>query len=429
VWQPFQNFFQAESASGILLLVIAVLALIWANVWPVIYTQLWELPWTIGTPSFGLTLSLRDWINDGLMAIFFFLVGLEIKREILVGELASLRQAALPLAAAAGGMAAPAAIYTIFNAGTPAAHGWGIPMATDIAFALGVLALLGSRVPPGLRVFLAALAIVDDLGAVIVIAFFYTEHISWTALGIGLGTFIALLALNRLGLRNALIYITLGLVLWVAFLLSGIHATIAGVLLALAVPSRTRTDATAFIDLAQTDLEEFTLAGGIGKAAQLNESQQTALQALESATEEMLAPLQRIETALAGWVAYGIVPLFALANAGVILAGGVGPPYTWRVFLGTAAGLLLGKPIGIIAASWIAATAGAAKPTGIHWRHIFGASLLGGIGFTMAIFIANLAFTTPHLLPAAKIGILVASPLAGLAGLLVLGTMKPGHAA
>jgi NhaA family Na+:H+ antiporter len=423
-WLPFQDFFQTESAGGILLLVTAALALIWANVWPESYIRVWEVPWTIGAPRFGLTLSLRDWINDGLMAIFFFLVGLEIKREIVIGELASLRRAALPLAAAAGGMAAPAAIYTLFNAGTPAAHGWGIPMATDIAFALGVLALLGSRIPPGLRVFLAALAIVDDLGAVIVIAFFYTVHISWVALGIGLGTFVLLLGLSKLGLRSTLIYGALALVLWIAFLLSGVHATIAGVLLALAVPARTRIDAAAFVDRARGELDEFAASGSVGQGILPNEAQQTALRTLEAAAEDVLAPLQRLEHGLARWVAFGIVPLFALANAGVILVGGVGQPYTWRVLLGTAAGLLIGKPVGIMLAALVAITVGAATPSGVTWRHLFGASLLGGIGFTMAIFIANLAFTTPALLPAAKIGILISSPLAGLAGLLVLGTMS-----
>lgn len=427
-WLPFQRFFQTESAGGVLLLVAATLALIWANVWPQIYLHLWEgVRWTIGAPDFGLTLSLRDWINDGLMAVFFFLVGLEIKREILVGDLASVRQAALPLAAAAGGMAVPAAIYTIFNAGTPGAHGWGIPMATDIAFALGVLALLGRRIPSGLRIFLAALAIVDDLGAVLVIAFFYTTHISWVALGVGLGVFGLLLILNRLGLRNASIYAGIGIVLWVAFLLSGVHATIAGVLLALAVPSHAPVDAAAFIYRAKTDLDEFAATGRVGKRVLVNEAQQAALQDLENTAEDVQALLPRLEKDLSGIVAFGIVPLFALANAGVILAGGIGPPYTWNVFLGSAAGLLAGKPIGIMLASWIAIRAGASAPPGVNWRHIFGASLLAGIGFTMAIFIANLAFTVPDLLPAAKIGILISSPLAGLAGLLVLGTMRPAQ--
>jgi NhaA family Na+:H+ antiporter len=424
VWLPFQKFFQTESAGGILLVITAVIALIWANVWPEIYSDVWAIPWTIGAPHFEITLTIRDWINDGLMTIFFFLVGLEIKREILVGELASVGRAALPLAAAAGGMAIPAAGYTIFNGGTPAGHGWGIPMATDIAFALGVLALLGSRIPPGLRIFLAALAIVDDLGAVIVIAFFYTEHISWIALGIGLGAFVLLLVMSRLHLRNIMPYIGIGLVLWVAFLLSGVHATIAGVLFALAVPARTRIEATAFLDLARAQLDRFASAGRIGSGVSPNEEQQDALYALEDTAEGMLTPLQRFEHALASWVAFGIVPLFALANAGVILAGGIGPPGTWRVFHGTAAGLFFGKPIGIMAASWLALTFGATAPSGVTWRHLFGASLLGGIGFTMAIFIANLAFTTPDLLSAAKIGILIASPLAGLAGLAVLAAAR-----
>jgi NhaA family Na+:H+ antiporter len=425
VWRPFQEFFQTESAGGILLLAAAVIALIWANVWPESYVHLWEeVFWSIGAPEFGLTLSLLDWINDGLMAIFFFLVGLEIKREVMVGELASIRKAALPLAAAAGGMIVPAGIYTIFTAGTPAGHGWGIPMATDIAFALGVLALLGDRVPAGLRIFLAALAIVDDLGAVLVIAFFYTAELAWTPLGVGLGVFLLLLALNRLGLRYISVYMIIGLVLWVAILLSGVHATIAGVLLALAVPSRVRVDAELFVDEARTELAEFSTTGGVGEEILTTEAQEDALGELAKAAEETRAPLARLEDNLSEIVAFGIVPLFALANAGVVLAGGIGAPYTWNVLLGSAVGLLAGKPIGIMLASWLAIRGGASAATGIGWRHLFGASLLAGIGFTMAIFIANLAFTIPDLLPAAKIGILIASPLAGLAGLTVLGTTR-----
>lgn len=423
-WQPFQAFFQNEVAGGILLLIAAAVALLWANISPDSYTGLWETPVTIGAPHFNLTLSLQHWINDGLMAIFFFLVGLEIKREILVGELASVRRATLPIAAAIGGMAVPAIIYAIFNHGTPASNGWGIPMATDIAFALGILALLGSRIPPGLRVFLAALAIVDDLGAVIVIALFYTTHISWVALGVGIGTFVLLLFLNRLGMRATAGYASIGLVLWGAFLLSGVHATIAGVLLAMAVPARTRIDAESFIHRARTDLDDFAIAGRVGKQVLVNEEQQAALQNLETATEDVQSPLQRLEHALSGIVAFGIVPIFALANAGVILVGGIGAPYTWRAFLGTSLGLLVGKPIGVMVASWLAISGGALRPNGVAWRHLFGASLLAGIGFTMAIFIANLAFSLPTLLPAAKIGILAASPLAAIAGLLVLGTMS-----
>lgn len=424
-WLPFQAFFQNEAAGGILLLIAAAVALVWANIWPDSYTGLWEIPATIGTPGLNLTLSLQHWINDGLMAIFFFLVGLEIKREVIVGELASVRRATLPIAAAIGGMVVPATIYVIFNRGTPAGHGWGIPMATDIAFALGVLALLGRRIPPGLRVFLAALAIVDDLGAVMVIAFFYSTDISWTALGIGIGGFLLLIILNRLGMRAITGYVIIGLVLWVAFLLSGVHATIAGVLLAMAVPARTRIDANAFIHRARADINEFAAAGRVGEQVLVNEEQQAALHNLESATEDVQAPLQRLEHSLSGMVAFGIIPVFALANAGVVLAGGVGEPYTWRVLLGIALGLIIGKPVGIMLASWLAITGGALRPNGVGWRHLFGASLLAGIGFTMAIFIASLAFVDPTLLSAAKIGILAASPLAGLAGLLILGTMKP----
>jgi NhaA family Na+:H+ antiporter len=426
---PFQRFFEIESAGGILLLVTAAFALIWANVWPAAYADVWAIDVTVGAPRFQLTLTLRDWINDGLMAVFFFLVGLEIKREILVGELASVRRATLPILAAVGGMAAPAAIYTIFAAGTPAGHGWGIPMATDIAFALGVLALLGRRIPPGLRVFLAALAIADDLGAVIVIAIFYTAHISWLAFGIGLGIFALLLLLNRLDVHDTVVYGVIGVVLWVAVLLSGVHATISGVLLALSVPARTRIDAASFIDRASALLDAFATSGVVGRGILSNEVQQEALRRLEKAAEHVQAPLMRFEERLTDWVSFGIIPLFALANAGVLLQGGLGAPYTYRVFFGVFFGLVAGKPIGIMLASWLAIRSGLASlPAGVRWRHLFGASLLGGIGFTMAIFIASLAFRIPAFLPAAKIAILLSSPIAGLAGLLVLGTMRPGDA-
>lgn len=420
VWPPFRNFFRTEAAGGSLLVVTAFIALIWANVWPDIYSAIWGAHWTIGAPHFEITLTLREWINDGLMTIFFFLVGLEIKREVVVGELASLRRAVLPLAAAAGGMAIPAAIYIAINAGTPVSNGWGIPMATDIAFALGVLALLGSRIPPGLRIFLAALAIVDDLGAIMVIAFFYTERIYAIALGVGLGAFALLLVMSRLQVRNLIPYVVVAAALWVAFLLSGVHATIAGVLLALVVPARTRIDEEALLDLVQYDLASLESVGEPESTVQFDEEEQVVRPSLRATVAEVLSPLQRFEHALTGWVAFGIVPLFALANAGVILAGGVGPPDTGRVFLGTAAGLLFGKPIGIMLAAWLAITFGASAPSGVGWRHLFGASLLGGIGFTMAIFIANLALTPAPLLAAAKIAILVASPLAALAGLAVL---------
>jgi NhaA family Na+:H+ antiporter len=380
--QPFQRFFRTEAASGVLLLFAAALAFAAANSpWAAAYHHVWEVPLALGIAGRSLSLSLHGWINDGLMAVFFLLVGLEIKRELLAGELASPRRAALPLAAAIGGMAAPALLYLAANAGTPAARGWGIPMATDIAFALGVLALAGPRVPPGLRVFLAALAIVDDLGAVLVIALFYTAELSVGALGAAGGAFLALVLCNAAGVRRLGIYLAVGLVLWAALLHSGVHATIAGVLLALAVPARPR-----------------------GEAIVPNE-------------EALSSPLLRLEGWLHGPVAFGIMPLFAFANAGVTLGGGPGELLASPITRGAFLGLVPGKPLGVTLASWLVVRLGlAALPEGVSWRALHGAGWLAGIGFTMSLFIAALAFGQAAPLDQAKIGVLAASLTAGLAG-------------
>lgn len=377
---PFQRFAETESSGGIVLLACTALALVWANS-PVAssYSSLWHTPVALGTGGARLTLSLGHWIGDALMAVFFLLVGLEIKREFLFGELSSARTAALPLAAALGGMLVPAAIYVLFNAGGPGASGWGIPMATDIAFALGILALLGPRVPVSLKVFLAALAIADDIGAVLVIAVFYTATLSLPALGVAAGV-VALAALaNRAGVRSPLAYGLIGVPLWVAVHASGIHATIAGVLLAATVPARPRP------------------------------------------ATEAEAPLHRMERALHPWVAFAIVPLFALASAGVRLGGaGVGTgAITWGVLLG----LLLGKPIGILGATWVALRMGAAPLAGVGWRALHGVSWLGGIGFTMSLFVAQLAFDSDDALAAAKLGILGASAVAAVVGWVLLRTL------
>jgi NhaA family Na+:H+ antiporter len=432
---PFQSFFSKSTTGGLVLLACTVVALVWANSpWADAYHHLWETPVTIGSPGFSLTMSLHHWVNDGLMAVFFFLVGLEIKREVLVGELATRRTATLPVAAALGGMIVPALLYAAVNAGGPGARGWGVPMATDIAFALGILALLGDRVPSGLRVFLAALAIADDLGAVLVIAFFYTAALDWSALGGATAVLMVLAGLNRAGARRPLTYALLGIVLWLFVLSSGIHATIAGVLLALAVPARTRISETEFIARAEASLADFRAADEPGTSVLTNRGHQAALQAMESATDAAQAPLQRIEHALHGFVAFLVMPIFALANAGVPLGNGVGlalgSPIAWGVILG----LALGKPLGITLASWLAVRAGAADlPTGVAWRHIHGAGWLGGIGFTMSLFVAGLAFGEPAALDIAKLGVLGASVLAGLIGFLLLRRAAPapivGHGA
>jgi NhaA family Na+:H+ antiporter len=368
VLRPFQQFAAVESASGIVLLLCTVIALAWANSSSgTAYFTLWERPLGVGS----LSKSIGHWINDGLMVVFFLLVGLEIKRELLVGELSSRAQAVLPIAAAIGGMIVPALIYFAFNAGHAGARGWGIPMATDIAFALGVLGLLGPRIPLGLRVFLAALAIVDDIGAVLVIAVFYTSALSVSGLVGAVAFLVVLMICNRRGVTAPTVYAVIGVGLWVAVLQSGIHATIAGVLLAMTVPA---------------------------------------------------AVLPRMEHALNRPVAFVIMPLFAFANAGVRLSSDVLATLSWRVVLGIALGLVLGKVLGIFGASWIAVRSGRALlPTGVEWRRIFGVSWLGGIGFTMSLFIASLAFGSGALLDSAKVGILAGSVVAGGVGALRLG--------
>jgi len=365
--------------------------------------------------------TLHHWINDGLMAVFFFLVGLEIKREAMVGELASLRRAALPGAAALGGMVVPALLYAALNAGGQGAAGWGIPMATDIAFALGVLALIGPRVPLSLKVFLTALAIVDDIGAVLVIAVFYTAEIAWGALAAGL-VVLGLCALaNRLGVRGPLPYVLLGLVAWSCFLASGVHATVAGVLLAMTIPARTRIDADQFLEHAERDLAAFRGARAPGSPLVTNLGQQTALQGLESATEAAQAPLQRIEHDLHAPVAFVIIPLFALANAGVTLGSGFGETLAHPVTLGVILGLVIGKPLGITLFAWLAVRAGLAElPAALSWRAIHAVSWLGGIGFTMSLFVAGLAFPDGALVDESKVGIFAASVAAGLAGWLLV---------
>ena len=426
----FQRFARAEAAGGLVLLACTALALAWANSpWAESYFHLWEVPLTIGTPAFGLTESLHHWINDGLMAVFFFLVGLEIKREMLVGELASLRQAALPIAAAIGGMVVPAGLYALLNPRGAGAAGWGIPMATDIAFALGILALLGDRVPLALKVFLAALAIVDDIGAVLVIAIFYTASISWTSLGVAAVVLAALLTINRAGVRHPAPYALLGLALWVAFLASGIHATIAGVLLAMTIPARTRIDPQEFADQVREGLVGFEQASGAGVSALTNSPQQEAIHHIEDACEGAQSPLMRLEHALHGVVAFVIMPLFALANAGVRLGGDAAGAFSETVTLGIIAGLVVGKPLGITLASWLVVRSGVAVlPAGTSWRLVHGASWLAGVGFTMSLFIAGLAFPEPRLVDASKLGILAASLVAGFVGWSLLRSAPPVRA-
>ncbi len=419
--RPFERFFALESASGLLLLAAALVAIVWANSpWAATYFRLWETPVTVGAGDLALSKSLLHWINDGLMVIFFFVVGLEIKREVLIGELASPKKAALSVAAAIGGMLVPATIFAALNFGGPGSAGWGIPMATDIAFALGVIALLGSRVPLALKVFVTAVAIVDDLGAVIVIALFYTAELSWMALAIAAVTLSLLMGVNLLGIRRLPLYVVLGVVLWLAVLESGVHATIAGVLLALTIPARRLIDAPEYLRRAKLYVEEFEEEVQPGRS-EPTADQRDALLSLEKMTEQIQTPAARLEHGLHPWVSFLIMPLFALANAGVALGGDVGSMLTSPVALGVILGLVLGKPIGIVLASWISTRMGVAMlPDGVGWHQIAGVSLLCGIGFTMSLFIASLAFADAALLDGAKVGIMAASLIAGAAGSVVL---------
>lgn len=371
------------------------IALAWANSpWETSYHAFWGQRLSVGVGVFSLALTPHDWVNDGLMAIFFFLVGLEIKREVLIGELATFKKAAFPFIAAFGGSLAPALIFVALNHEGHAARGWGIPMATDIAFALGVLALLGDRIPPPLKVFVAALAIVDDIFAVLVIAFFYTEHISVIALVLGfVGAGIAW-TVGRMGVRNPVIYAVIGLFTWFAILHSGVHATIAGILMALSIPTGT----------SRTQDDE------------------------EQAQAVRNAPLGRMEHALTPWVSFFIMPVFALANAGVHFLGRLGGEFTHPIPLGVILGLVVGKPLGISLLTWLSSASGVASPPeSICWKQIISASVLCGIGFTMSLFIAGLAYTEPTILDRSKIGILMASIIAGVIGSLLLRatTRKP----
>lgn len=415
--RPFVMFSKQSGAGGIVLLACAVLAMVWANS-PLgeYYFRFWATPVEV---RFGNLIDIDKplllWINDGLMAVFFFLIGMEIKRELLVGELRSPRKAALSLAAALGGMVVPALIYVALNWGTPEIRGWGIPMATDIAFALGVLALLGTRAPLALKVFLTALAIVDDLGAVLVIALFYTENLKTDALFYSFLFWGGMILMNRLGVRNALIYFIVSLGMWFFMLKSGVHATIAGVLGAFAIPVRSRIDPELFIARVREYINQFDQPTA-ERTIILSPEQQSAVEAIEREALRVQSPLQRLEHQLHYFVAFAVMPIFAFANAGVTLGGENGLDWTSRVIWGVALGLLIGKPLGISLFAWLALRLELAQlPQGINFIHIMGVGFLAGIGFTMALFIAGLAFSGDKL-NYAKLGILSGSVLAGVIG-------------
>ncbi len=421
--KPMQEFVHSSTAGGIVLLLAAVVALVIANS-PLRsgYEEMLNTYIDLRIGDFLLHETVLHWINDGLMAIFFFLVGLEIKREIWAGELSNVRAALLPIIAAVGGAVIPAVIYAIINWGGPGSAGWGIPMATDIAFALGVLALLGTRVPFTLKILLTAIAIIDDLIAVLVIALFYSGELNFGALGFGFLYLGLLLLMNVIGIRAIPIYALIGVLVWLSFLESGVHATIAGVLVAFMIPVRTRIDQQTFLQRARFILDRFEYSSKREPYSILqDQEQQAAVIELEELSEAVQAPLQKMEHSLHNWVAFVIMPVFALANAGVALSADALEGETLPVALGILAGLLIGKPIGLFGATWLAVRTGlVVLPQRVTWRHIMGLALLGGIGFTMSLFVATLAFGGSEVLETAKLGILGASLVAGVAGFMLL---------
>lgn len=419
----FNQFLHNESIGGVLLLICAIISLVCANVPSLGFLhELWHKEAGITIGDFSLVMKIEHWINDGLMAIFFFVVGLEIKREMLVGELSSFRHAALPIFAAVGGMIVPALIYSLFNNGTPSANGWGIPMATDIAFALGILSLLGKRVPVGLKVFLTALAIVDDLGAIVVLAIFYPTHaLHFDMLLYATIVVVFLMIMNRNKVRNVLLYIIPGIVLWWLVLQSGIHATIAGVILAMTIPSRTVINEVKFSVRIKYLLSKFKDVSNSEIEVLANPAQQHIIHQMDRHIQEINPLMHKFEAALHPWTTFLIMPLFALANSGVEI--------TWRLFTspvpavatGIFLGLLLGKPIGIFLFSLLSVKLKIAElPQGTKWKQVWALGMIAGIGFTMSIFIDSLAFKDIDLINLGKATILLTSTLAAILGLIAM---------
>ncbi|WP_461533212.1 Na+/H+ antiporter NhaA [Sinomicrobium sp.] len=421
---PIHRFLHHEHSGGIMLFLAVIVGLVLANS-PLkqLYNEFWETPINISFADFHLNYSLHEWINDGLMAMFFFVVGLELKREMIGGDLASFEKALLPFVAALGGMLVPAAIYASMNHDLPSANGWGIPMATDIVFTLALLGVVSKRVPLAAKVFLVALATVDDLGAVIVIALFYSSSLSLLHLFIGLAIFGILLIGNVMGVRNILFYIVLGIGgVWLTFLLSGVHATIAGVLVAFTIPARTKVDENEYSSHIQKLMQRFNREIPINGPLTTSE-QHSIIERIKEVSYAAQTPLQKLETALHPWVSFLIIPLFALSNAGVTVGGNFLSDIANPVSLGVIAGLVIGKCLGIFSFTWLSSKLKITKlPEKTGWKHIFGLSLLAGMGFTMSLFVTNLAFSDSEMINQAKYGILLASSIAAILGVLVLKT-------
>lgn len=421
--KAFQKIIRAESFGGIFLFVCALLAMIVANSpWGEAYFHLWHQKLGIAYGENGyLGFSLHLWINDVLMSFFFLMVGLEIKREFLYGGLSGFKKAAFPAIAALGGMIVPALIYIIFNAGTPTSHGFGIPMATDIAFALGVVLLLGKRVPASLKLFLVTLAVVDDLGAIVVIAIFYSSGVSLFWLLCSAFLVGVLVALNYAGVRSLIPYLLVGVVLWFCTHESGIHATISAVVLAFCIPTEPKMKPQAFVEKIDEEMKHFSQSDKERENVLLTEEQIHQVEGMKKAISKVQSPLSKLEHFLHSYSTYLIMPLFAFANAGVSIQGGSVDFSSSHIIYGVALGLVVGKPVGIFALTFLCEKLGiASRPDGLSWSYIFGAGMLAGIGFTMSMFVSNLAFTEPSYVDIAKISILCSSLLAGILGSIAL---------
>lgn len=416
----FEKFVKIESLSGILLFSATVVAMVWANsAFSDSYATLWDTKLGFGSDSFGLKKPLILWVNDGLMAIFFFLIGLEIKRELLIGELNTIRKATFPFFAALGGMFVPLGLFLLLNDNPDTVNGWGIPMATDIAFTLAILKVLGKSIPLSIKIFLTAFAIVDDLGAVLVIAIFYTGGIDWVLLGYALALLAVLFFLSYKSFYSKYVTILVGLVIWTLFLKSGIHPTIAGVLLAFTIPIRQKINASTFVQ-ELSDIEDEIENDGSSDQKTLTKNQIEQLDNMEDLIDKFQSPVQIIEHKLHGWVAYVIMPIFALANAGIVFNSDV--QLETGLIINLALALFVGKLVGIPIFSYLALKLNVAElPEGTNFMQIIGVSILAGVGFTMSIFVANLAFTDNAMfLDSAKVGIIIGSVISGIIGAIVL---------
>jgi NhaA family Na+:H+ antiporter len=423
---PIEWFLKHMTSGGVLMMFVTFMALLWANS-PLkeYYQSMWEYDFILGLEPFELKKSVLHWINDGMMAIFFFVVGLEIKREFIAGELSSFRQAAFPIFAAIGGMVVPILIFLSFGFEGGISQGWGIPMATDIAFSLAILGILGKKVPMSLKIFLTALAIVDDLGAILVIALFYSQSILWYYLFFAIGLLLILFIANYFNIQNLHFYTFVGFIIWLLFLKSGIHPTIAGVLVAFSIPMRPKIRINDFIPKIQEGLKYFATLPKDDRKFVMNNRQLSAIDQIETLVKKTQSPLQMIEHNLSGVVHYLILPLFALANAGVTILS-PGSPFSSGTILNDlsiaiALSLVFGKAIGISLFSWLAVRIKlSVKPKNVPWKAFIGLGFLGGIGFTMSLFISSLAFDSRELMNQAKIGIFFGSIAAGLIGILLL---------